>query len=144
MVVDFQDLDDSLCFQFSVILAKDKNGFVYVQHQDRDTWEIPGGHIEAGETALEAAHRELKEETGALDYELQVVCDYSVNIDNTITYGRIFFAEIKRYSGSLDFEIDQVHSFGKMPDNLTYPLIQPLLFQEVLSRIPEKMANVII
>lgn len=34
-------------------------------------WDLPKGHIEKGETEEDAAKREVKEETGLLDIELQ-------------------------------------------------------------------------
>lgn len=135
MVVDFHELDNSVNLRFSVIVARDDNGFVFVKHQDRDTWEIPGGHIEAGETSTEAAKRELIEETAASSFIMNEVCNYSITIGNSISYGRLFFAEISDYSGSLDFEIEEVQSFASIPDNLTYPKIQALIFEEVLSRV---------
>lgn len=135
MIVSCHELDDSVTLNISVIVARDNRGFVFVKHQNRDTWEIPGGHIEAGETAAEAAIRELKEETGALNFTISEICNYSVTVDDSISYGRLFFAEVSDYSGSLDFEIDIVESFVEIPENLTYPNIHPFLFDEVVNRV---------
>jgi 8-oxo-dGTP diphosphatase len=44
---------------YSVISAKFKNRWIFVRHHKRTTFEIAGGHIEKGETAYEAAGREL-------------------------------------------------------------------------------------
>lgn len=135
MKVLFHDLTSLPKLTYSVIVSKDKNGFVFVKHNDRDTWEIPGGHIEINETPLETAKRELKEETGAIEFTIVEVCNYSVRINDSETFGRLFYADIISFSKNLNHEIGSVKSFAHLPENLTYPTIQPLLFKEVLKRI---------
>ena len=46
------------------------------RHRERTTWETQGGHIEPGETPLDAARRELYEESGFTGAQLYYVCDY--------------------------------------------------------------------
>ncbi|WP_251018353.1 NUDIX hydrolase [Streptomyces sp. ISL-1] len=52
----------------AVILNRDGEAFAHKRSPDRrlfpDTWDIVGGHVEAGETVLEALAREVEEETG--------------------------------------------------------------------------------
>ncbi len=47
----------------SIVIAKHDRKYIMVKHSERQ-WEFPGGHIEGKETPLQAAKRELKEETG--------------------------------------------------------------------------------
>lgn len=56
---------------FSVIVALDQAGCVALVRQWRypwaeSSWELPAGHLEAGESGLDAARRELQEEAGLL------------------------------------------------------------------------------
>jgi len=44
-----------------------KGKWILSKHKKRDTWETQGGHIEDGETPLEATKRELFEESEIRD-----------------------------------------------------------------------------
>ena len=45
--------------KYAVIVARYKDKWVFGRHKQRDTWEIPGGHREPGETIEQTALREL-------------------------------------------------------------------------------------
>lgn len=124
---------------YSVIAASCRGEWIFVRHRSRNTWEIPGGHIEEGESPYEAAYRELTEETGAIDFKLECVATYSVVKDGKTGYGRLFFAEVYR-TGMItdDTEIAEVMLSDSLPVNLTYPDIQPSLFRKVLEYLAYK------
>ena len=95
--------------RFAVIVCRHKEKWVYCQHRQRESFEIPGGHIEPGESPEQAARRELYEETGAL-----------------------YFAQI-HFFGPLpeQFEMRRICLCEQMPQPQTYPLIQPKLLEWV-------------
>ena len=123
-------IQDSL-LKFAVIVSNYNNKWIYCKHKERDTWEIAGGHIEAGETPIEAAERELREETGATEFDLEPVCIYSVK-KNIESYALLCYAKIKKIAELPDSEIEKICFFDNEPANLTYPFIQPKLFEKVL------------
>ena len=118
---------------YSVISARFRSKWILVRHQDRTTWEIPGGHIEAGETSFEAAGRELKEETGAVKFSLVCIATYSVTVDDKTGWGRLYIAEVIEIGPIPDIsEIAEIDLMDHLPDNLTHPDIQPHLFNKTI------------
>lgn len=112
---------------YAVIVARYQEKWVFCRHRNRDTWEIPGGHRELGETADDAARRELWEETGATDADIHAVGYYGYN-----KVGKLFYADIKKL-GPLPkmSEIREICLMDRLPEALTYPNIQPFLYHRV-------------
>lgn len=123
--------------KFVVIQGRYQDKWIFVRHKERDTWECPGGHIEHEEDPDNAAKRELKEETGATDFEIEAICDYSVDNEGTITYGRLYLAEVYGL-GNLEHEIEEIRLLNDIPSVLTYGQIQPYLFAKVKEYIRDK------
>ncbi|GMQ62947.1 NUDIX hydrolase [Vallitalea maricola] len=136
MKVEFYNLDDfNNSLKFVVIQARYKDEWIFVRHKDRNTWEIPGGHIEKEEMPDEAAARELYEETGAIEYNLSPICNYSVEINESKSFGRLYYAEVKNIGELGDYEITEIITKDKLPEKLTYDKIQPILYKKVLASI---------
>ena len=133
--VNFYEQAEDELLKFAVIIARSGGKWVFCKHRDRSTWEIPGGHRETGETILEAAKRELYEETGAVAYEICPISVYSVLKDGVETFGMLFFAEVSDFEDALHNEIEKIGFFEWLPENWTYPLIQPKLMEEYLHRL---------
>lgn len=132
-------------YKFVVVLSEYNGKIMLSRHKGRTTWETQGGHIEAGETPLETAKRELYEESGALEFDISPLCDYRAgSLENGIRdedNGMVFTAHIRKLGTMPESEMEEVCTFDALPDNLTYPQITPVLFakkeeNQILSSIP--------
>ena len=141
MVVNFFDYVNDSKLKFAVIIAQCNGKWVLCKHKQRDTWEFPGGHREPGESIDETARRELREESGAVEFTVTPVCAYSVTGKNRVnktgeeSFGMLYTAEIFSFEKDLHSEMERVELFSQLPDNWTYPEIQPKLLEEYLRRM---------
>lgn len=139
--VGFYESTADVFLQYVVIASRYQNKWVFCKHKQRDTFEMPGGHIEAGESSLAAAKRELFEETGAVQFEMKPICVYSVQGRNAVidnekaTFGMLYFAEITAFEKLPDFEMERIELFNTLPTSLTYPTIHPKLMEKVKSAV---------
>lgn len=122
-------------FGFAVILAKTQGKWVFCRHKERNTYEFPGGHREEGEDILMTAKRELYEETGALVFHIQPIGVYSVVREGEEeSFGMFYYAEIEEFEKELHSEIEEIIITEELPENWTYPLIQPKLLEYAIDK----------
>ena len=143
--VRFYDKIEDSQLDFAVIIARTGEKWVFCKHKERDTYEVPGGHREAGETIEEAANRELKEETGAVDFKIEPVCVYSVKGKTRVNKDKMYSSKSSNSSfnrvGKDIFSFEEIHSeiekiviCDELIKDWTYPLIQPKLIEEAARR----------
>ena len=129
-------LDTFPVFKYVVVFSRMNGQWLFSRHRARQTWETQGGHIEPGETPIDAARRELYEESGAKQFTIVPVCDYWAGDDEGSAVGAVFLAEITEISALPDSEMAEARTFDDLPDALTYPAITPMLFERVRLLVP--------
>lgn len=113
--------------KYVCIEAKYKNKWILGLHSQRETWECSGGHVEENETALDAAKRELIEETGALDFTITPLWDYQVldNEGNIYNNGRVYYAEVTSFTSlPKNSEMKEIGFFLEIPEKTTYNRVE--------------------
>ena len=138
--VNFYDEVDDFLLEFAVIISKSNGKWVFCKHKERDTYEVPGGHRETGEKIEDTAVRELKEETGAVDFNIKPVCVYSVKGKTRVnenaakeSFGMLYAAEIFSFE-EIHSEIEKIVLSDDLIRQWTYPLIQPKLISKAKKR----------
>ena len=81
------------------------------------------------------------EETGAQDFDISPMCAYSVTGKTRVnekedeeTFGMIFTSDIRTFEKELHSEMEKIIITNELPDNWTYPLIYPRIFEEAKNR----------
>lgn len=122
---------------YAIIIAKHDNKWIFCKHKMRKTYEIPGGKRHNGETILDAAKRELHEETGAIQFSIKPWTPYSVTECGVQSFGMIFFADVKKFNSLPNYEMETILLLDTLPDikDWTYPTLQPEIIKKYILEI---------
>ncbi|APH03986.1 RNA deprotection pyrophosphohydrolase [Bacillus weihaiensis] len=100
------------------VVCRYKDEWLLTKHSDRGL-EFPGGKVEKNETAIDAAVREVKEETGGIVKDITYLGQYQVKGKEKVIVKNIYFAFID----SLEKQDGYFETFGPVlkktiPDNV--------------------------
>lgn len=124
------DHDAPSTVRYVVIAPRYGGGWLFVRHRRRGGYELPAGHPDKGEDSVEAAVRELMEETGACDFTLEPVTWYSVDTGSGKKFGRLFLASVDTLGEITDKkEIEGVRVFRRIPKKLSLSEVMTFLYR---------------
>ena len=97
-------------------MSQYKGKYVFSFNKKRNGWEIPGGHIEEGETWIEAAKHEMYEETGTTKIHVEPICVYKISAFALLCYcENLEMDELPK-----EYKMDKIMLSEDLPDNLTF------------------------
>ena len=134
---------DEIEYSRVVCVSRYKDKWVFSKNIKRGGWEIPGGHIEEGESWQDACKRELYEETGLIAKELTLFGVFSgkelhniyPNGDEVSNIDIVYIC--KSYDGELKCQPGEVENLkffdvSDLPDNIFKPNIPAI--EEYISK----------
>lgn len=80
------------------VICRYQDKWLLTRHKDRGL-EFPGGKVEEGESAEQAAHREVMEETGGIIKSIRYIAQYHVAGKAGHVIKNVYFAVIDRLEG---------------------------------------------
>ncbi|MBN1640732.1 MAG: NUDIX domain-containing protein [Anaerolineae bacterium] len=89
-----------------VVLIRDEH-VLLVKHTYQDAWYVPGGGVQRGETLVQAARREAKEEVGATLGTLWLLGVYTNLYEGKSDHVAVFVCTDYTLSGRTDGEIER-------------------------------------
>ena len=100
------------------MMAHSREGIVLVQSRFRNVWELPGGAIDPGESARQAAIRELVEESGCVARDTRWLGVVEVN-DGQPHFGALLYCEVdqvpEEFSNAETVAIDYWRDVARPP-----------------------------
>ncbi|WP_238394561.1 NUDIX domain-containing protein [Pseudoxanthomonas wuyuanensis] len=104
---------------FSLVIGRHSSGYLLVRNTRRGIWELPGGFIDAGESARQCATRELKEESGqhVANLRWRAALEIEVECGSTArtVYGALYCTDIdtpSNFSGN-----SEIGAIGFWPES---------------------------
>ncbi|OEH92110.1 RNA deprotection pyrophosphohydrolase [Bacillus solimangrovi] len=114
------------------VICRYKDQWLLTRHKRRGV-EFPGGKVEEGEVAHEAAKREVLEETGGIVKNLHYIGQYSVSGKGGTIVKNIYFAEIEKVEAQPTYyETNGPVLFSKLPNDFSGYQYSFMMKDEVL------------
>lgn len=122
--IEESGLDGARSPTHALVIARTRAGFLLVYNRRLSAWELPGGLIERGESAREAAAREFEEETGLAAPRLRwrgVIELARTGVQAAPEFGALFCADVTAASVK-PFNSEEIAGVGLWPlDGLPAP-----------------------